>query len=215
MSSSVFITEGRQSNRKANGGNVAPAMPHEETARLFERACQGDDPDVEAFYRRCAAKLLPFIRLRMGRALRDELESRDVLQAVLVKALPRLPQVKEPGAVMAWLSRIAENEIRDRVDHRQRQRRDAALRVPIDDVAHELPSPVRQALSQAIVNEDMARLERALEALPGTQREAIVLRKLEELTFPEMAARLGKSEDACRMTYTRAMAALTLQLRTR
>ena len=68
-------------------------------------------------------------------------------------------------------------------------------------------------MSQAILNEEAERLERALEALPDAQREVIILRKLEELTFPEIAARLGKSEDACRMMFARAMAALTLRLR--
>jgi RNA polymerase sigma-70 factor (ECF subfamily) len=185
----------------------------EETTRLFDLARAGSVTAVDALYRRCAAKLLPLIRLRMGRALRAELESRDILQSVLMKAVPRLTQLKEPEAVMAWLSKIAENEIRDRADYLHRAKRDADQRVPLSEDAMDVPAPVRQALSLAIVNEETERLERALEALPDAQREAIVLHKLEELTFPEMASRLGKSEDACRMMYVRAMAALTLQLK--
>jgi RNA polymerase sigma-70 factor (ECF subfamily) len=119
--------------------------------------------------------------------------------------------VEEPAAVMAWLARIAENEIRDRADHMQRQRRDAAKRVPLDDAA-DVPAPIRQALSLAIVSEETRRLEAALEALPDAQRELIVLRKLEELSFPEIGQRLGKSEDACRMAFARAMSALTMKL---
>jgi len=188
-------------------------MGHEETARLFERARNGSDEAVSALYRRCAAKLLPLIRLRMGRALRAEMESRDVLQAVFLKAAPKLSQLKEPAAVMSWLSKIAENEIRDRADYWQRARRDAAQRAPLSEAAENVPAPLRQALSQAILNEESERLERALEQLPEAQREAIVLHKLEELTFREMGERLGKSEDACRMAYVRAMAALTLQLK--
>ena len=188
-------------------------MGHEETARLFEQAQKGSPEAQDALYRRCAGKLMPLIRLKMGRALRAEIESRDILQSVLLKSLTRLAQVRDPAAVMAWLSRMADNEIRDRVDYGHRQRRDAVRRLPLDEGAMELPSPVRQALSLVMAAEDGERLARALEALPETQREAIVLRKLEELTFPEMAARLGKSEDACRMTFARAMAALTLQLR--
>jgi RNA polymerase sigma-70 factor (ECF subfamily) len=185
---------------------------HEETARLFDEAQGGSEAAVDALYRRCAAKLLPLIRLRMGRLLRAEMESRDILQSVLLKAFPRLSQVKEPEAIMAWLTRIAENEIRDRADYWQRARRDAAQRVPIREDAVNVPAPVRQALSVVIMNEETERLEHALESLPDAQREAIVLHKLEELTFREMAERLGKSEDACRMMYVRAMAALTMKL---
>ena len=161
-------------------------------------AREGAPGAVSAFYERCARKLLPLIRLRMGRALRSELESRDILQAVLLKSFQRLNHVQEPRAVMGWLARIAENEIRDRAEHAHRQRRDAALRVPIEDAA-DVPSPVRQALSLAIVSDETERIERALEAMPNAQRELIVLRKLEEMTFPDISQRLGKSEDACRM----------------
>lgn len=183
-----------------------------ETTDLFQRARAGSERDLEAFYERSARKLLPWIRLRMGRALRAEMESRDILQAVLIKSLDRLEQVQDPSAAMAWLARIAENEIRDRVDYHGRQRRDAARRVPLDSHADLVPAPVRQALSQAIVTEETERLERALEALPDAQREIIVLRMFEELTFRDIGARLGKSEDACRMAFARAMAALTLQM---
>ncbi|HKW02994.1 MAG TPA: sigma-70 family RNA polymerase sigma factor [Vicinamibacterales bacterium] len=186
-------------------------MASAETAQLFERVRGGAPGALDAFYERCARKLLPLIRLRMGRTLRSELESRDVLQAVLLKSWPRLDHVQDPQAVMAWLARIAENEIRDQADYRQRQRRDAARRTSLDDAA-DVPAPVRQALSQAIANEQMARIEEALESMPAADRDIIVLRKLEELPFAAIGARLGKSEDACRMAFARAMASLTLRV---
>jgi len=139
------------------------------------------------------------------------MESRDILQAVLCKSIGRLDNVKEPAAVMAWLARIADNEIRDQADYYKRRQRDAAMRAPIEDAA-DVPAPIRHALSQAIVSRQTEALEAALEELGDAQREIIVLRKLEELTFPEIASRLGKSEDACRMAFSRAMAALTLKL---
>lgn len=182
-----------------------------ETSELFLEARRSVPGAADAFYERCARKLLPLIRLRMGRSLRSEIDSRDVLQSVLVKAVPRLDQVDDPRAVMAWLARIAENEIRDQVDYRQRQMRDAARRAPIEDAA-DVPAPIRQALSQAIADEQLARVEDALESMSPAEREIIVLRKLEELPFAEIGRRLGKSEDACRMAFARAMAALTLRL---
>jgi RNA polymerase sigma factor (sigma-70 family) len=75
-----------------------------------------------------------------------------------------------------------------------------------------VPAAVRQALSQVIVTEQQQALEAALESLPDAAREVIILRQFEELTFAEIAGRLGKSEDACRMAFSRAMAALTLKL---
>jgi RNA polymerase sigma-70 factor (ECF subfamily) len=182
-----------------------------ETRELFERARQGGPDAVNALYERCARKLLPLIRLRLGRTLRAELESRDILQAVLCRSLERLDQVKDPAAVMGWLARMAENEIRDQADFHGRDRRDAARRAPVEDAA-DVPAPVRQALSLAIISEEMERLERALESLPEAQRDLIILRKFEELSFQEIAARTGRTADACRMAFSRAMAALTVRL---
>ena len=75
-----------------------------------------------------------------------------------------------------------------------------------------LRSPVRTALSQVLWSEEAGRLEQALESLSEAHREVILLRKLEELGFREIGERLGKSEDASRMLFGRAMTALTLAL---
>ena len=188
-------------------------MDRSETATLIGRARAGSADALNALYTRCAGKLLPLIRLRMGRSLRTELESRDILQAVLLKSFERLGQFEGSGntSLMAWLARIAENEIRDRADYQGRQRRDAARRVPIEE-ADALPVAVRSALTQAILSEEAERLERAIDSLTDDHREIILLRQFEELTFPEIAARIGKSDDASRMMFARAMTALTLTL---
>src|SRR5438034_9698203 len=137
-------------------------MDRQETAALIERARAGSGDALNALYTRCAGKLLPLIRLRMGRSLRTELESRDILQAVLLKSFQRMGQFdgSATGSLMAWMARIAENEIRDRADYHGRQRRDAARRVPLDAVdERELPAPVRSALTQAILHENIKLVE--------------------------------------------------------
>jgi RNA polymerase sigma-70 factor (ECF subfamily) len=182
------------------------------TVQLFAEARAGSSEAMDALYRRAAARLLPFIRVRLGRSLRAEAESRDILQSVLLKSVQKLDQVQDGGALMGWLIRIAENEIRDLADYATRQRRDVAERRPIEDAAG-VPAVIRQALSQAILNEDTSRLERALAALTDTQREIVILRAFEELPFGDIAARVGKTTDACRMTYARALAAMTIHMR--
>ena len=183
------------------------------TSELVERAKGGSAGAVNELYERCAGRLLAYIRLRMGRELRARLESRDILQATLLKSVEHLEdfQGRHTGSLMAWLATIAEHEIRDRADHQQRQRRDAAREVRLETDAA-LPAAARSALSQAILTEEAERLEVALESLTPAHREVILLRKFEELPFAVIAQRLGKSEDACRMLLARAMTALTLKL---
>ena len=178
-----------------------------------ERAKAGSADAVNELYERCAARLLAYIRLRMGRELRTRLESRDILQATLLKSFEHFEDFEgqHSGSLMAWLAKIAEHEIRDRADYQHRQRRDAAREVRLETDAA-LPAAARSALSQAILTEEAQQLEAALESLTPAHREVILLRKFEELPFGEIARRLGKSEDACRMLLARAMTALTLKL---
>jgi RNA polymerase sigma-70 factor (ECF subfamily) len=183
------------------------------SAELLQRAKDGSPEAVNALYERYAGRLLAYIRLRMGRDLRARLESRDILQAALLKSLQHLDELKgtETPSLMAWLARIAEHEIRDRVDYQQRQRRDAAREVAIEDDSA-IAAASRSALSRVILNEEAQRLEAGIEALSPEHRDVIVLRKFEELSFAEIGRRMGRSEDACRMLLARAMTALTLRL---
>lgn len=180
---------------------------------LLDQARSRSPEALNHLYERCAGRLLAFIRLRLGRDLRSRLESRDILQATLLKSLEHIGELKadETRSVMAWLARIAEHEIRDCADFHHRQRRDAAREMVLEDDAP-LPALTRSALSRVILGEQAERLEEALEALSPAHREIILLRKFEELSFGEIARRLGKTDDACRMLLARAMTALTLKM---
>lgn len=190
-------------------------MDREDSTALLVRVRQGSREALDSLYGRIAAKLLAIVRLRMGPGLRARLESRDILQSALLRSFERLEQFdgRDSQSLMSWLARIAENEIRDRADYFGRQRRDAALDVSIEDALGGIPGAARSVLSRMLIDERLTRLVRALEELPAHHREIIVLRRLEELSFPEIGTRLGKSEDACRMLFARAMAALTLGMK--
>jgi RNA polymerase sigma-70 factor, ECF subfamily len=181
---------------------------------LLRRAREGSRSALGALLDACAPRLLALIRLRLGPRLRAELESRDVLQATLLKALTRFEDFSGPdrGSLAAWLARIAENEIRDLADFHTRQRRDVARRVSLDHEsgAWRVAADLRSATSRIALDEELLRLERALESLTTEQREVIVLRRLHELEFGEIGERMGRSPDACRMLLTRSLAALTL-----
>jgi RNA polymerase sigma-70 factor (ECF subfamily) len=180
---------------------------------LLHRAKQGSEAALNLLYEQCAARLLAYIRLRLGRELRSKLESRDILQATLLKSLTHLHELKgdERESLMAWLARIAEHEIRDRADYHRRLRLDAAREVAVDDDAP-LAAAGRSALSRVILDERARRLEEAMETLLPAHREVILLRSFEELSFREIAKRTGRSEDAARMLFARAMTALTMAM---
>src|SRR5688500_14067728 len=166
-------------------------MASADSAQLLEQAKAGSPEALNRLYERVAGRLLGYIRLRLGRDLRARLESRDILQATLIKSLQHLGDLRghETRSLMAWLARIADHEIRDCADYHHRHRRDAARELPLDDDAP-LPAVTRSALSRVILDEEARRLEDALESLAPEHREVILLRKFEELSFPEIARRM-------------------------
>lgn len=189
-------------------------MDRRESTALLRDAKAGSREALNSLFEQCAGKLLAVIRLRMGRSLRAHLESQDILQASLLKAFARIDQFErsDTGSLMAWLARIAENEIRDQAEYHHRKRRDAARLVPLENGLGGPAAQIHSLVSGVILSESMERLERALESLDERYREIIMLRKFEELGFQEIGQRLGKSPDACRMLLARALTALTLSL---
>ena len=183
---------------------------------LLERARGGSDEALGALLQRCERKLLALVRLRLGPSLRRELDSCDLVQSTLVKALSHFGEFAggDRGALMAWLARIAENEIRDQASYHGRERRDAARRVSLEasPEAATLAARVRSQTSLLAHGERVSSLERALESLSPDHRDVIVMRAIEEREFTEIAQRLGRSSDACRMLFARAMTALTLAM---
>ena len=189
-------------------------MDREQSSALLRRARQGSLAAIDTLFDGVAGRLLALIRLRLGPGLRSQLESRDILQATLLRAFERLEQFEgaKTANLVGWLASIAENEIRQQAEFHHRGRRDVARRAALED-AEGLPiEEVHSAISRLVIKEEMARLERALERLDESQREVILLRKLEGLSFPEIGQKLGRSADACRMLLARALTALTIVL---
>lgn len=190
-------------------------MSQPDSAALVERARSGSAEALNELYARYARRLLGLIRVRMGQQLRGRVDSGDILQATLLRSFERIGQFQgEAGAsFMSWLARIAENEIRDVADFHRRRRRAAMAAVPLDAAEQAVTNHMRTALSQLIADEEAAGVEAALCGLEEAHREVILLRKFEELSWADVAARMGRSQDACRMLFTRAMVALTFRLK--
>jgi RNA polymerase sigma-70 factor (ECF subfamily) len=189
-------------------------MNHEESSRLLRRAKGGSGEALNALFEECGEPVLAYIRLRLGARLRGQLESGDILQSTLFKAFENIEQFEGSStkSLLGWLVSIARNQIRDEVAYHQAQRRDAARTVPISGELEKIAAEIRSEVSRIHGKEKTRRLERALESLKVEHFEVILLRKYEELTFPEIGERLGKSADACRMLYARAMTALTRKI---
>ena len=190
------------------------------TQHLVALAKEGDESALNQLCTVYGPRVLWLIRLRMGRALRSKLESIDVVQDVLVHALRDLDKFtyRSEGDFVRWLSRIAENRLRDNIDKLHAEKRDIRKEVRLDmqrptgeDSFDAGMEPIATTTPSVILSrkEEFDRLSRAIDRLKQEYREVIVLTKIEGLSYREIGDRLGKNADAVRMLACRAMAALS------
>jgi RNA polymerase sigma factor (sigma-70 family) len=183
--------------------------PAESTATLLERARQGDEGARAALFQRFYPRLLRWTHGRLAPQSRDLVETDDIAQVALARALSRIGQFepRHEGAFLAYLRRIALNEIRDQFRRSQRRPRHEGLEVNLTDPA---PSP----LEAAIGTETLERYERALTTLSTEQREAVILRVELGYSYEEVAQALGRpSANAARLLVARALVKLAEQMK--
>jgi RNA polymerase sigma-70 factor (ECF subfamily) len=155
----------------------------------------------------------------MGKELRPKLDSMDVVQDALIHALGGIADFtyKNEGDFVRWLSKIAENALHDQRDRLYSEKRDVRKEVPLVNDGRRSGSkfsgvrgPIATTTPSVILSkkEDLARLEKAIDALRPAYKEVIVLAKIEGLGYQQIADRLGKSSEAVRKLTSRAMTAL-------
>lgn len=139
-------------------------------------------------------------------------ESRDVAQDVFVSVFMALPRFRSESKVSTWIFKIATNHVRNRVKYLQRR-------------AHKR----KQELSEVVEGEDFggdtmnrpARPDRAfegrelevflkaeLEQLDPDQRELVVLRDIQDLSYQEIQEITGLPEGTVKSRLHRARIAL-------
>lgn len=136
--------------------------------------------------------------------LGDPAEAEDVMQDVMVHALTHLERYEpERAAFSTWLHVLTLNRCRDRARRRARGLR------RLGDWLRMEPRPAPPDPEAGIQRIDaQAEVSAALRRLTPRQREAIVLREVEGLTFAEMADVLGVPLRTAQARVTSAHAAM-------
>ncbi|WP_339708061.1 sigma-70 family RNA polymerase sigma factor [uncultured Sphingosinicella sp.] len=144
------------------------------------RVAEAKAPDVAALYREEA----PRLRRLFGRRTRQADAVQDLVQSVFARFLGRSAGNHVLDEPRAYLTRIACNLLRDTA--RQQARRGDRSSVSIE----EIPG-TENALARLEARDMLRRIDAAILVLPARTREIFMAHRFEELTYPEIAARMG------------------------
>ena len=172
---------------------VAPMKEINAEAALVERVRAGDRDAFGQLYDRFGRLVHGILLARVPYAEVD-----DLVQDVFLTALRKIDTLRDAAAFGPWLAMITRNRA---MDYHRRSRD-----------TEELPEDLRSSASsapQAEANEVLA----LIRELPEAYREPLILRFVEGMTGPEIAARTGLQPDSVRVNLHRGMKILREKLR--
>ncbi len=160
---------------------------------LVERVRAGDR---EAFRPLVERHQQTLYRMAWSR-VRDDDEARDIVQAAFVKAWTHLDGYRSEASFLNWLRRIVENLCTDHVRKKVRRKTgsfDEAVAARDEDGSilevHHEDSP-----HKALVRKELReRIHAALDELSEDQRQILLLREIDGLSYKEIADHVGIPE---------------------
>lgn len=175
------------------------ALESDDTS-LVEAARLGDRSAYGRLYDRYARMIHGILLARVPPAEVD-----DLVQDVFLQAMPRLASLREPARFGAWLAAIARNRANDYF-RRSKPAADSTDSLAAAEVADRSATSAQMAQASAILA--------AIRALPDAYSETLILRLVEGMTGPEIAARTGLTPGSVRVNLHRGMQQLREKLGT-
>jgi RNA polymerase sigma-70 factor (ECF subfamily) len=195
-------------------------MPGEtsEIDQLLRLASEGDSGSWQALMGQSRGRLHRMVAFRLDQRLQGRVDPSDVLQDAYLEAWQDLGSYMRAPAMpfFLWLRGIAGNKLRElHRHHLGTQMRDPRREVSICGgelsetttaaLAAQLLANLTRVSEEAIQAELRLRLQDALNAMDGLDREVLALRHFEQLSPAETARVLGIKEKAAGMRYVRAL----------
>ena len=187
----------------ADSAAAQPATPDS----LIEQCLAGDQVAWEQIVRQNWRKVFNVAYKFVGK--HDEAE--DLTQDIFLKIFMALKTFDRRANFQTWIISISRNLCIDHYRSVRKERQTIARDVDSNDL--QPIAPERGPYAQAEHHDLRAQLRQALEALPITLRTAVVLRDLQELSYQEIADRLGLPEGTVKSRINRGRIELAHQLR--
>lgn len=199
------------------------AMSDSEARNLVERliaeARAGEAGALGALLEQYEPYLTLMARLQVGRRLQGKVDESDLVQETYLEAHRDFHRFRgqSEGEFLAWLRQILAHNLANAIRrYCGTQARDLHLERELHREFDEswkmldagLVAKQSSPSHQASRRERAVMLANALDRLPDDYREAIVLRHLEGLSFPQVAERMCRTEDSVKKLWARALGRL-------
>lgn len=175
-----------------------PGHTPEEMAKIVERAIAGDREAFGTIYQEYFTPVYRYILFRV----RSKEDADELTQEVFLKALGAFARYEAKREnPLPFFYTIAKNSIIDLGKKRKAYATDEEIMVQI-------PDDTMKTDADAIHEEELSALKKALTKLPDDQREALELRFMGDLSGRDVARLMGKSEEAVRQLQSRGLRVL-------
>ncbi len=175
--------------------NTAP--PEITDEQLVKSAQNGDREAFITLYNRYLRRVYNRVKSRVP----SERDAEDVTQEVFIAVVRSLDRFEQRSRFSTWLYTIVNRQIAD--FYRRMYR---------GDDQHALSLDMNEQYDLAAEDddlEDMLVVQQALNQLPENYQEVVLMRFADGLSFAEIADELGKSVEAVKSLYRRAIQAMT------
>lgn len=194
---------------------MTSARQNDSDEALLRVATAGNSGARETLLTRHREKLRRLVEIRMDQRIAARVDASDVVQESLLDASLRLDKYLDdrPLPFYLWLRQLTLDRIhRMHRTHLRAQKRSVAREIegaPCDNSSRELASffadKVETASKIAERAEQQRILDRAVEELPSTDREVLILRYLEQMSPVEASEVLGISPNSFAQRHVRAV----------
>jgi RNA polymerase sigma-70 factor (ECF subfamily) len=179
-----------------------------EQQAALERARQGDTQALGALLDSFRPYVRYLVRALGGERVQARLDESDLIQDAFLEAHRDFAQFRggTVAELTAWLRQIvlrtAGHTLRG---HLATGKRDVAREGPATGLADRAADPASSPSVVAMRHEQAARMAEALARLPDDMQTVLLGRHMDGLAYAVLAERLGRSEAAVRVLYTRAL----------
>jgi RNA polymerase sigma-70 factor, ECF subfamily len=159
---------------------------------LIENSQRGDSQAFGRLYDRHLRTIYDFIYYKT----RHKETAEDLTSQTFFKALKNIQSVDPNRSIISWLYKIAHNSV---LDHYRTMRHQSDIEDCYDlsddtDTVGELDNA-----------EEVKKVKDYLHKLTPTERDIVIMRVWQELSYKEIADAIGKSEANCKMIYSRTL----------